>query len=381
MSHQLLVIDPESGKSRLVKTPFSPEDMAFDINGLAYLRTHYEIVRYDPKGWRQVPFDYGEERSKVGIWNGKRTGGIIAAIPIPTRSIHLQPGIWVSPRGHVCVAFYNKKMVSGREQRRALGRDHFKSWKPWRPNMFPGRGGATIVQVWDQYGKLVREDAVRGMGTAHGIAIDKDDNIYLAASSTRMFGKDRYWDYMTGTLVKVKPNRKILTTSARIKLANKPDRPPQTVDGGLGAAWWEGAEWFYGGIGFTGKDGGHAMGGCHCWNYRFTHDYLARSFAPETQHYTVAVLDSAGNLVMRIGQYGNVDDGLPLVKPARPAQPRQRELGGDEVALFYPVYLATHTDHRLFVADAGNQRILSVKLGYYAEHKTQLKEVKDSGKE
>ena len=34
----------------------------------------------------------------------------------------------------------------------------------------------------------------------------------------------------------------------------------------------------------------------------------------------------------------------------------------------------------LFIADAGNARILSVKLGYHAEEKIALKEVPDQGR-
>ena len=50
------------------------------------------------------------------------------------------------------------------------------------------------------------------------------------------------------------------------------------------------------------------------------------------------------------------------------------------MALAAPCYVATHTDHRLFIADYGNYRILSVKLGYHAEEKSALKDVPDSGK-
>ena len=39
--------------------------------------------------------------------------------------------------------------------------------------------------------------------------------------------------------------------------------------------------------------------------------------------------------------------------------------GGEQQAL----YLATQTDRRVFVADPGNDRIISVKLGYHATEK------------
>jgi len=106
------------------------------------------------------------------------------------------------------------------------------------------------------------------------------------------------------------------------------------------------------------------------------------------------VLDTNGNLIMHIGQYGNVDDGKPLV-PKGPSTgsvgspqagsgqggpPSPRSIGGDEVGLFCAKFVATQTDKRLFIADAGNHRLLSVKLGYHAEEKTALKDVADRNK-
>ena len=93
-------------------------------------------------------------------------------------------------------------------------------------------------------------------------------------------------------------------------------------------------------------------------------------------HYSVAVLDSNGNLILRIGQYGIMDDGRPLIAKGGPKN--LRPIGGDEVALFHPAYLATHTDRRLFIADwIGQNRILSVKLAYHTEQQIQLKDVPD----
>ena len=89
------------------------------------------------------------------------------------------------------------------------------------------------------------------------------------------------------------------------------------------------------------------------------------------------MLDTSGNLILRVGRYGNVDDGKPLVAAGGP--PNTRSVGGDEVSLMHACFVGTHTDHRLFIADAGNERILSVKLGYHAEGKVALKDVPDLG--
>ena len=95
------------------------------------------------------------------------------------------------------------------------------------------------------------------------------------------------------------------------------------------------------------------------------------SFAPETGRYSVAVLDCNGNLILRIGHYGNCDSAGPqsLVP-----------LGGDGVGMVHGAYLATHTDRRLFVADPANDRVFSVKLEYHAEEKVSLKDVQDQKK-
>ena len=133
----------------------------------------------------------------------------------------------------------------------------------------------------------------------------------------------------------------------------------------------------YGGVGFGGFNSSKGGGGCACWNARFALDLFARSFVTELNRFRVAVLDTNGNLIMRIGKYGNVDDGVPLVMAGGPLSPRS--IGGDEVALFYAPYLATDTDRRLFIADPGNGRILAVRLDYHATERVALEKAKDIG--
>ena len=175
--------------------------------------------------------------------------------------------------------------------------------------------------------------------------------------------------------MKFKPKKgKVITAGKRCPIpladAGAPKRPQD-----ISARWVENAEWFYGGIGYAGFNTPHAGGGCACWYARFDLDYFARSFVPEMDQYSVAVVDTNGNLILRIGQYGNTDDGKPLI--LHPEIPKQRSIGGDEVALFHAGFVATHTDHKLFIADLGNARIVQVKLDYHAAEKVKLKEVKD----
>ena len=87
------------------------------------------------------------------------------------------------------------------------------------------------------------------------------------------------------------------------------------------------------------------------------------------------MLDANGNLITRFGQYGNVDDGKPLIAAGGPTSPRS--IGGSEVAFMRVAYLATESDRRLYAADAANGRILSIKLGYHSEQRVGLKDVPD----
>jgi hypothetical protein len=234
------------------------------------------------------------------------------------------------------------------------------------------------IHIWDKHGKLLCEDAVPGMGHLNGIGIDQNDNIYMLAASRRLIegkppdpGVERD---VSGTVIKVAARKaKVLSSGGAghvpIPLApeGQPKRPPDIA--GYTTGWVEGADWFYGGVGFC------TPGACVCWNCRFDVDYFNRSFAPEPLLYSVAVLDSSGNLILRVGKYGNVDDGKPSVPAGGPANPRS--IGGDEVGLFYACYVAADTDKRLFIADAGNARILSVKLDYHATERVPLKDVPD----
>jgi hypothetical protein len=268
------------------------------------------------------------------------------------------------------------RQVSGRKSKFVL-----PEGEPYRPRLYPGRRTGREIHVFDRHGKVKYADAFAGVGHGNGIAIDKHDHLIMMVSARRL-RDGKHYDPTLGadasdTLVKVKAGKTTVLSSSRgrnvpVPLARKawPERPPE-IRGGRGCggpAWVNGAEWFYGGVGFDGSD-------CCCWNARFTLDLLGRSFAPELRHYSVAVLDTAGNLILRVGRYGNADDGVPLIRDPDFGDPKP--IGGDEVSLFHAPYVATHTDRRLFIADPGNARVLSVKLGYHAEETMPLKNVPD----
>ena len=392
---QTWAIDPATGRLNVQQLTFDAEDMAFDANGLAYLRTVRVVARYDASNtWREVPWDYGEEYKKVHTSSSsdRRETPVVSGLPLPANGGWHHGGMFVSSKKHLAVACNYEVGLSSRTDPRLA---QTPIAKEWTPRIYPGRsvagrGGGVFTHVWDPHGKPVRTDLFHGLAdNSYGIGLDTDDNLYLLAAATRVLDGKLYFNDMTGTLMKVRPGKaRILSASDRapVPLAKSAyhRRPFDLQNAGQGSAWVEGVDWMYGGVGWCGKNRGT---GCACFNTRFAFDYLARSFAPEMDRYSVAVLDASGNLILRIGTYGNADDGLPVIKNGGPPAPRSLSGDGDkaavwndQVALFHGAYLATHTDRRLFISDPGNGRIVSVELGYHASKTVALKDVPDQNK-
>jgi sugar lactone lactonase YvrE len=382
-----VAIDPETGRCRLVDLPFDAEQMAFDQNGLAYLRARGYFVRYDPTSWREVPWDYGEEHEKIATASSgasgpgfKPAGRVASALVVPCWE-HAPNGVFsISPKGHIVVP------IKGRQASGVVLRKteevHIHKADPYRLRLYPGRSVSGLVLVLDQHGRMVYDDAIPGLTYTHGVKIDRNDNLYAMALANRVLDGEPYFNPAACTLMKFRPKKgRICGTHKKavpVPMTGEqmPKRPPDLLGGGktgLRKAWVEGAEWFYGGVGYNGEHHRNPDYGCDCCFSSFDLDYFARSFVPEVDHYSVAVLDTNGNLILRMGRYGNVDDGVPLIQAGGPSRPRS--LGGDEVALFHAPHLATHTDRRLFIADVGNERIVSVKLDY---HKTERVALSDA---
>lgn len=162
-----------------------------------------------------------------------------------------------------------------------------------------------------------------------------------------------------------------------------PKRPPDLLSAPYQKAWVDGAEWMVGGIGYhgSGHNGTHRGNRGLLWDdwaSRFGFDRYSRSFVHEMDNYSIAVVDKNGNVIMRFGQYGNEQDGKPLVDD--PNLPNPVSIGGSEVALARPMTMATDSDRRLFVTDAMNAKILSIKLGYHADERVALKGIPEQKK-
>lgn len=375
---QLVSINPNNAETKIIELPFTTEDMAIDLDGFFYLRSEYHVVRYEANTWKEIPFDYGVEASSVGF-DSERMTKAVSCIELPATS---KFGAWwhatgfdVSPKGDIVVSCFNSatrkaQAPSGSENFYSKGSMKGKK-QSYSPEIYPGRMVDIEMHIWDKFGKPKYMDAFPGSNVANGILLDKDDNLYVLIDENRMLGDKPYFPIWNNTMVKVKAGKaKMISTTKDIPLplaeAARPKRPQDFMGG-----WVENAEWFYGGVGFSGWRSGAS---CICWNARPALDLLSRVFLPEIDHYSVAVLDTNGNLILRVGQYGNVEDGKPLIAEGGPKN--SNSIGGDEVALFHAAYVATFSDRRLFIADGGNSRIVSVKLDYHTNNKTKLNQMK-----
>lgn len=388
---ELIEIDPARGRIKLIDLPFDAEDMAFDAEGLVYLKTHDLLVRYDLATWREIPFDYGEQHQSVGTSSSRdgRRAEVMSALPLYNGTGWHKGGVHINVRGDILTSSFVTKgdaipFLELRTDEQQVGDAPRSPY--YTPKMYPGRLRFGELHIWDRHGRRLHEDVVPGLVEMYGVGLDSERNVYVMAAPTRVLDGERYFNRLTGTLMKFAPNRgRIVSENSHlipVPLTRTPERPPDLIKGGT-PAWVEGAEWFYGGVGYSGKNEVRVGGHCSCWNSRFCLDYFARSFAPEIRRFRVAVLDSSGNLILRVGQYGNVDDGRPVddAPHGRTLPPgyQPRSIGGDEVALMHGAYVATLTDRRLFIADPGNARILSVRLDYHTTESVSINDAAAKG--
>jgi hypothetical protein len=341
---ELYKIKQETGKITMVDLSFDAEDYCFDANGMLYLKTQDIIGRYNIDLMKEVPWDYGiETKASTSASSDRKVGELLSGLKVPTYAGWHQGGIFVGLNGNIA--------ISGPYEPEGEAEKKFK------PEFYPGRPAMgkmnNLIHIFDRYGKLVKIDAVPGLKDNYGIGLDQQNNIYMMNGLTRVNEGKLYPNIWTGTVMKFPMTGAKLKykgdnlTPIPLSLAEEPKRPFDLV-----SMWAENAAWYFGGVGFMGKNSGN---GCACWNSRMAFDYLNRSFAPELERYSVAVLDSNGNLITRIGKYGNHDSsGAKSLKP----------VGGDEVTMVHGAYLATMSDKFLYIADIANDRIVEVKLNY-----------------
>jgi sugar lactone lactonase YvrE len=374
----------ELGSDKISK--FLPvQEVAVDRDGNLYALHKFasrRVLRFDPGG-KPLPFAAtGKEYFEATYDNlGPHTG---------TR------GLTVAPDGRIYMFTRN----THDENRKILG-----GKKP-RGLITDYRTGGR-VDVYTPDGKLARRGLVAGIPSlsGNGIAVDFKGNLCIGLNLHNpkklypdefkgqvpelawytLYGKGSGWYalpmrgipaapwnrmhinfylYHYGSVFKFGPEGGTVHWGGKPTAEGKHPRPkgvpadaPEYRVGYLKqVTWCSGAEWRYRGFGLninrTERWGDPA---CGCNNSRFAMDGHARLFVPDYFRFHVAVLDSAGNEIARIGRYGNMD--------CRGKGSKYPEV---EIPLAAPNAVALIGDE-CYIVDRKNRRIVAVNLKYAAE--------------
>ena len=380
-------INVESGEVR-----WTPSLSAIAQDGLIYNSLGQKIWRVDPTSYdpdkvkgsgrdasrdfrvvKPVAFDYGEGAS--GELNYRFCSGFSSALGIsPKGAVYLHdvyppmPGFTIDPgltniRQGKCSGANNYATWMAPDSANVT--EEAKSLKGYQPRpMFPGglyKGSSAILR-FNEKGQLEDNNLIPGLPRdVSALQVDLQGNVYVGLCFAKAGADGKP---LTGRAVaKFKPEggRILLNgTAVPVPLTEAPRRPPDFFTLGYSAggikdtgpdgkpgemadkAWAEGLLWSVGG--YTWKPDMQAQ---------FALDGFGRLFMPEFHRNSVAIIDSDGNFVMRVGQYGNADDQGPEIRMA-------------------DVRFVAVSDKRLFINDAVNKRILSVRLEYQKEAEAEM---------
>jgi DNA-binding beta-propeller fold protein YncE len=259
---------------------------------------------------------------------------------------------------------------------------------PPKTGSFYKMGGiqAVLLYVYSPDGKLKTMNALPGLGMSNGIHIGRRGELYIVlacqpsgAVAPEGLAADVRWDkYIWGTLVKF-DSRFDKFPAGRI-IGNWGDGAkldkPQFAYARNGGVNIENLAWCYPGVSPQPMGGGSAC--CTCWRSSFDLDEFDRAFVPAAHACAVNVLDANGNMILRMGGYGNadsmgkdsavVDPKTGEFRPPRPDDPKDliSPLAQPEIGLIDPSLVAV-SGHRLYVHDRGNERIVRAVLKYAVE--------------
>jgi hypothetical protein len=261
---------------------------------------------------------------------------------------------------------------------------------------------ANVLQVYGEDGTLKCLSALPGLGATNGIAVGRHGAVYmaiqcqpvgvklpegLAAGSSYSGGtwatvvkfNSRFDEYPIGCIEGRWTGQKPGTPLHKWKLGGKPTHHHGGGRGGGGRnVRIKNMLWDYPGASPV------RQGGCTCHRSTISLDGFERVFVPAAQTCSVNVLDANGNIVARIGAYGNADCRGPdspvpdprtgELRPRRPGDPTGLEspLAEPDVAFVGPSYTAV-TDEALYALDRGNARIVRAALEYHAEEMVDIR--------
>ncbi len=213
-----------------------------------------------------------------------------------------------------------------------------------------------------------QECAVIAGALINGVQIDEDGKLYFVTNRPRLFGGTPFLEGRagihgggkaetpwTGTMMKTtgEPAR-LLFAKAPVPLDPAPSRPPDTGStwGDPGPGYAEGMEWLYAGASPIVRSGG-----CSCPRQHLGLDWYKRTYVPEMYRHSIGVLDTNGNLILHVGQYGNFDDAPGGKNGAKP--------GSDDIRIMLTRFLSA-TDNYLVYGDWA-EKLVVLRLTYHVE--------------
>ena len=395
--HNILRMDGVTGEIEVI--PVRADEICFGPEGNLY-GTHNAGVG----GAVMTVSKYDRHGKPVPLKGRNKEGGNSFTLPSQVRGGgEGGRGFTIAPSGDVYILHYGcfdfdqgRSRGPGPVYLSVFGPDGEK--KKWH---FIGgfTQGAAGIAV-DRGGNVYVADAVKPVGRLYPKAYRNLKELPTSKVDVRedapgMPGKPWIWNggpnwyfLMTGTMLKFAPEGGALWWQRGYHTAEPPKfdgpakywrtRQPGSGNYAIQSApvRIKGEKWAYfgispvpqgsgGGFGFpaapfvkSGTGPGTHTKHCVCHQARFAMDGHGRLFLPDALRFSVMVIDSAANELLRFGSFTPLrtrGPGSPLPQPAPPA-----------ISFAWAPYVAVN-DHAVYVIDSNNRRIVKVRLAYKAE--------------
>jgi len=345
------------------------------------------VIRFDRNG-TPVPFKHGAKGLKMprpftdfpAIWTGETT----------ECNVH-QKGFAVAPNGDIYTH------IIGCQKSWLEARQKGAPYAPEKAGQYFAQGQSKrvhhpLLRVFDKDGNEKIFDAIPGLPLIHGIRVDRKGDTYISALYFRKVGDNRIpfglkrhmpFTLTMGSVLKFGDGSGTLPIAHiwKEKDAGHPEGPNNLYDSGMWGGhnkklWCDKLQW-----GFFGQTG---LGvNCSCHHTRIDLDGFDRVFVPSMHLFSIMVLDGNGNVIARIGRYGNADHRgkdsfVPdpktgILRPPKPDDPPDLKSPFRKPDLAFAwVRNVMASDTAIYAMDFSNERIVKAALGYHAEEEVPL---------
>ncbi|MCX7805379.1 MAG: SMP-30/gluconolactonase/LRE family protein [Planctomycetota bacterium] len=364
--------------------PFNVEHAKMAPDGKLYIRAltgGQHLVRYDPATGmldtmaNAQPFD-----PKSGDFKGKPFSSVLVRAALGPRGF--QDVMGIAPNGDLYIpcGAHPEDVAKLKEAQQPVPRE--QQYDPFY---------GVLLKVYDSEGKLKCLSALPGLGPSQGIGIGRRGEVYIALECQPLGVKQPDGLAADATVLQD-------TWGTVVKFNSRFDKYPvgyihgrwntnlngaathfwtwagfkNIVERGPGPVRIENMLWDY--PGFSLMKGSS----CNCPKAAASMDGFERFFLPALHTCTVNVLDANGNVIVRIGGYGNMDSRGPdspvkdpktgELRPRRADDPKDLKspLAEPDIGFAHPNFTAV-TDEALYVNDRANCRIVRARLVYAAE--------------